>query len=266
MALPKAILFDMDGVVCTGAQGIPGVAREIHRLQKIMRVLYLTNNATQSRLEFARRLSVHGIGAKLDEIMTSAYGCAHYVKEKYGAGRSVFVVGERGFCDEMEQEAKAKLCFENAEIVVVGLDRQIGYSKLAAGVRNLNAGAKFIVANADPTYPSEHGAMPGGGAIAAALAYAAGRQPDAVIGKPSTYLAKLLLEKHGVKPKDAVFVGDRMDIDVRMANKMGMKSVLVLSGIAKKEDLRNVSASDRPDIVVGSAAGLGKALGIWKQA
>ena len=47
-----------------------------------------------------------------------------------------------------------------------------------------------------------------------------------------------------------------------MANRAGMKSVLVLTGIAKKEDAAKAPASDKPSLVIDSAAETGKALGI----
>lgn len=260
--MAKAVVFDLDGVVYRGAHGIPGVAAEIARLQKRMPVLFLTNNATKSRMEYARHLARFGIMAGSEDIMTSAFGCAHYVLENYGKGKRVFVIGESGLRYELEGEAMAELVEDDAEIVVAGLDREISYARLDAGLKQLVAGAKFMLANSDPTYPTEHGLSMGSGAIAASLTYASGRKPDVVIGKPGEYLPRKLLEMHGVKPKDAVFVGDRLDIDIRMANKLGMKSVLVLTGIAKRDDLKRAKRADRPKLMLESASGLGKALGI----
>ena len=260
--MASCVVFDLDGVVYLGAQGIPGVAGEIARLQKRAKVLFLTNNATKSRQSYVHHLARYGIRASMDDVMTASFGCAHYVKEKYGAGKRVFIIGEQGLHDELVEEAGAKIVKEHAELVVVGLDRQVTYEKLNNALQCLNAGAKFILANSDPTLPREHGASPGSGSIAAALIYASGRKPDVVIGKPSVYLIKKLLQMHKVKPKDAVFVGDRLDIDIRMANKIGMKSVLVLTGVAKKKDVKRAPKSDKPTLVIESAAKIGKALGI----
>ena len=259
----RCVVFDLDGVVYKGAAGIPGVAAEIYRLQKRKKVLFLTNNATKSRADYVMHLAKFGISASADDVMTSSFGLAHYVAEKWGKGRKVFVVGESGLRDELEAEAGARIIAgEGAEIVACGLDRQISYAKLEAATNSLLAGAHFVLANSDPTLPHENGVSPGSGAIAASLVYASGRKPDVVIGKPSNYLIELLLKMHKVKPADAVFVGDRLEIDIRMANKVGMKSVLVLTGIAKREHLKNAPKSDRPGIVIESAAEIGKALGV----
>lgn len=260
--MPSAIVFDLDGVVYLGARGIPGVSSEIARLQKKARVLFLTNNATKSRLEYVRHLAAYGIRAKADDVMTAAYGCARFVLENYGKGKRVHVVGEQGLRDELVEVAGAKLVKRGAGIVVCGLDRQITYEKLDGALQCLNAGAAFVLANNDPTWPRERGFSPGSGAIAAALICASGRQPDVVVGKPSPYLLRELLMLHGVRAKDAAFVGDRLEIDIRMANAAGMKSVLVLTGVAKRSDVSRAKKSDRPWKVVGSAAEAGKALGI----
>jgi len=225
-------------------------------------VLFLTNNATKGRLEYVRHLAAYGISAKMDDVMTASYGCARYILENYGRGKRVFVVGEEGLREELENEAGAALVEKRAEFVVCGLDRQVNYEKLDGALQCLNAGAKFILANSDPTLPREHGASPGSGAIAACLVCASGRKPDAVVGKPSLYLVRELLKLHGVRARDAALVGDRLEIDIRMANAAGMKSVLVLTGVARRSDVGRAPKGDRPWKIIGSAAEIGKALGI----
>lgn len=259
----QAVVFDMDGVLCRGSQPIPGVADEISHLKKHVQVLYLTNNATKSRADYVAHLASFGIRVHSSEVMTSSFGCAHYIREKYGKGRNAFVIGEQGLKDELELEAEAKIVEEKkADVVVCGLDRQVTYRKYELAMRHLSHGALFILANNDPTLPLENGFAPGSGAIASVLITATGRKPDVIIGKPSTYLIDKLLEMHKVKASKAAFVGDRLEIDMRMANAAGMKSVLVLTGVAKRKDVRRAPKSDKPDIILTSAAKVGKALGI----
>jgi phosphoglycolate/pyridoxal phosphate phosphatase family enzyme len=260
----RAIVFDLDGVLYRGSMAIPGVAEEISRLKRHVQVLFLTNNATKSRADYVEYLGKFGISAHASEIMTSSFGCAHYIREKYGKGKKVFVIGEQGLKDELEAEAGALLVeVDGAEIVVSALDRQITYRKYEYAMRNLMKGAAFVLANNDPTLPKEMGFAPGSGAIASVLIVATGRKPDVIVGKPSTYLIDKLLEMHKVKASEAAFVGDRLEIDIRMANRTGMKSILVLTGVAKRKDLKNAPKSDRPDIVLPTAAKVGKALKIY---
>ena len=225
-------------------------------------MLFLTNNATKSRHDYVSLLLSLGIKAKEDEIMTSSFGAASYIAENYGKKRKVFAIGEQGLLKELKQEAEAEFVEKDADIVAVGLDRKFEYAKLNLALQNILGGAKFVLANSDSTYPVENGLAPGSGAIGAAISYASGRRPDIVIGKPSTYLIEKLLAMHGAKAGETVFVGDRLDIDMKMANRMKMGSVLVLTGVSRKEEVASAPASDKPGIVLPSAAGVGKALGI----
>jgi 4-nitrophenyl phosphatase len=143
----SCVVFDLDGVVYKGATGIPGVSEEIARLQKKCKVLFLTNNATKSRQDYAAYLAKYGIAAKAGDVMTSSFGVAAYVSEKYGKGRKVYAIGESGLKLELEAEAEARFVDEGAEIVAVGLDREINYCKLDLGLKNLLSGAAFILAN-----------------------------------------------------------------------------------------------------------------------
>lgn len=257
----KGIVFDMDGVLYRGENAIPGVAGEIARLQEKLQVLFFTNNATKSRKDYVSHLAIFGIAASEKDIMTSSFGVAHYVKEKFGLGKKVFVVGEQGMKDELLLEAKAKLVDKiGADIVVCGLDRQINYSKLEVGLRNLLSGAAFILANNDTNWIRKDGISPGTGSFGALLTFASGKKPDVIVGKPSTYLLDKLLEMHSLKASECAFVGDRLEIDIRMANNAGMKSVLVLTGIGTRKEAEGAPASDKPKIIIESAAEAGKAL------
>ncbi|MCX8197263.1 MAG: HAD-IIA family hydrolase [Candidatus Micrarchaeota archaeon] len=259
----KAVVFDLDGVVYVGKHAIPGVPQEIARLQKKLPVFFLTNNATKSRKQYVLHLASFGIRTQQSNIMTSSFGCAKYLLDNFGTKKKVFVIGEEGLKSELASVAQAKITSSSdAKFLVCGLDRAISYEKLRNALLCLNKGAHFILANNDPTWPTEKGLAPGSGAIGALLSYASGRAPDVIIGKPSTYLLEMLLKSHNISPSDAIFVGDRLDIDIRMANKAGLKSVLVLSGVSKKEDIASAPPSDKPNIVLKTAAHLGSALGL----
>lgn len=254
---PSAIVFDLDGVVYLGSKPIPGVPQEISYLQQKLPVFFLTNNSTKSRAELVSHLASFGIFTQQANVMASSFGCAKFVLEKFGQGVDVFVIGESGLKEELSSVAGAKITEStDASVLAVGLDRHLTYGKLRQATSCLNSGAFFLLANNDPTWPTEEGVAPGSGAIAASLIAATGRKPDFIVGKPSPYLLETLFSLHHLNPKSAVFVGDRLDIDIRMANALGMKSVLVLSGISKKKDLLKAPKSDKPDFIAESAAKL----------
>lgn len=82
--------------------------------------------------------------------------------------------------------------------VVVGLDMAINYYKLSVAFRYLhsNAAVAFIATNADSTYPSDKGLLPGAGAVWSPLSTALGpSRPPTVIGKPNVHMMDAIKAK-----------------------------------------------------------------------
>lgn len=241
----SSLIVDLDGVVWLGDRPIEGAAEALTKLERAGKKLaFLTNNSTVSRRDCARKLKKIGIEA--DAIITSSYGAALWLK-KDGQAR-VYAIGEKGLREELElaghklvKEGEA----EKATHVVVGLDRKLSYEKLAAGMRAILAGAKFVATNRDCSYPSEKGLLPGAGAIVSFLETATRRPPDVVIGKPETFLLELALQALNSKPGETALVGDRLDTDVVAGKRAGLKTILVLTGVSKK-----VEGKPKPDLVV----------------
>jgi len=250
--------------VFIGETPIEGVKRAIWELRaKKVCVLFVTNNATKTREMFAVKLARMGIKAKREEIMCAAFGVARYLREKYGRKKAkAFVIGESGLFEEIK---KAGFEIVNdkkdavSDFVVCGLDRNFTYSKAASALYHLKNGAELFGANADATLPTEKGPMPGSGSILAMVEKASGKKAF-VVGKPNTFLLEEHLKLHKVEKPDAAFVGDRLDIDIAVANKCGIYSVLVLSGIAMMEDAKRAPAEWKPKEIIRSAAQIPKVL------
>jgi 4-nitrophenyl phosphatase len=187
--------------------------------------------------------------------MTSAHATALYLAAHGAAGRTVFVVGEFGLAEEMEAVGLRVLPLdggERADYVVVGLDREFSYAKLSCAYKHVAAGAEFVATNRDPTFPMEEGVeVPGGGAMVAAIAAAAGREP-VLIGKPRTYALERLLALAGAAPDgtDAVMVGDRTDTDVLVGRRLGLPTVLTLTGVTTRAAALAAPEEQRPDFIV----------------
>jgi 4-nitrophenyl phosphatase len=147
---------------------------------------------------------------------------------------------------------------EAVDFVVVGKDRYLTYAKLTAALRAINHGAKFVAVNCDPTVPGQGGLEPGAGAIVAAISSMVGRGPDINMGKPATLLLELAAEHRGLKPAECAMVGDSITIDIVAGNRLGMTTILVLSGNASEGDLRSPETlgEGRPDLVLPSVRDL----------
>src|SRR5579859_3697093 len=186
-SLLRGLLIDLDGVVYTGRDPIPGAAEFLAEARRRgLRFLLVTNNSTTSAELVAERLRSMGIEVSPHEILTSAQAAAAYVGALSTPGTRVRIVGEAGL--RQAAEAEGLFIVEDAEAqadwVIAGLDRAFTYDKLTSATRAIMAGARFVATNADALLPIEGGqVLPGAGSIVAAIQTATAVLP-VVIGKP----------------------------------------------------------------------------------
>ncbi len=252
----KAILADLDGTVHRGAVLIDGALETYKTLSnKGVQWVFLSNNAARLDIELTERLIRLGFDIKPEQMITSATALLETIKTDY-VGASFAVVAEENLVAGMVK-AGAVISDnpENAEIVVTALDTKLTYDKLKAAHIALQRGALFWATNLDPAYPGEKLFYPGAGSIAAAVATAAGRQPDRVFGKPYPDMGLTALKRLGLQPEDCVVLGDRMETDILLAKNVGMYSVLALTGATSRAQLTNYNFA--PDYIIDSIADLG---------
>jgi 4-nitrophenyl phosphatase len=248
-----AVLVDMDGVLYRGDRPVRGAARAVNKLREMRKKLvFITNNSTASRSAYVRKLKRMGISAKKSEIVTSAYATALHLK-KSSPKPCVYVVGERGLKRELREaglRVVSSIQAEKATHVIAGLDRKLNYMKISAALRALLRGAEFVATNVDATYPTERGLSPGAGATVGALVGCCGRQPRTVVGKPSTPMIKIAMGSVGAKPGKTAIVGDGLDTDIAVGKRLGLRTILVLSGVSAEEDVEAAKGTElAPDFV-----------------
>lgn len=256
----EAFLLDMDGVVHIGESVIEGSKRAVQRLrEKNKKLMFLTNNSTKTRSYYREKYSQLGLDIEESEIMTSSYATALYLSEN-ATEKTAYVIGEEGLKKDLEKLGFEILPFEESEkasFVVAGMDRKLNYEKIWGGLKAILAGADFIATNPDPTYPTEEGLAPGAGASIGALSGSAEKEPSEVIGKPSTYMLETSLEMLEVSPENAVMIGDRVSTDIYAGNKLGLTTILVLTGVNSEKDAETVSGTKKaPDHIIPCLAEL----------
>jgi len=57
------------------------------------------------------------------------------------------------------------------------------------------------------------------------------------VGKPNPLMMRSALNYLDVHSEDTVMVGDRMDTDIIAGVESGMKTILVLTGVTRREDI-----------------------------
>jgi 4-nitrophenyl phosphatase len=271
----RLAIFDLDGVVYRGRQPVPGAAALVAALREQgLLIRFATNNSMATRAMYVPRLVEMGIAAELDEIVTSTSATIDHLHAHLPEVRSLLAVGAPGMLDELRGAGFEATAAGDAVIgsydggpldaaydaVIAGLDPSFDFRRLAAATTAIRAGAHFIATNADLRYPTPTGFLPGAGSIIAALRAASGVDP-LVIGKPQPGIFQAILERAGVRPEDAVAIGDNPDADMVAAHRAGMRSILVLTGVADATLAATLDGERRPDHVASDPAEVGALLG-----
>ena len=227
-------LFDLDGVFYKGKESrvkIGGTAA-IEALREGNKQLFvLTNNSTDSAATVHSRLLEFDIPVKRQEVLTSGLLTAEYLRRKHGKV-SYFLVGESGLDQEMKRFGHTRTRGEEADFVVVGLDRRITYEKLDHAARLVRGGARIVATHSSRLYMYKTGPAIATGPLVKAIEYASSSRAT-VIGKPSPLMFAIALERAGCSKRDAVMIGDQIDTDIKGAANAGIDSILVTSGVDK---------------------------------
>jgi 4-nitrophenyl phosphatase len=261
----RGLLIDLDGVVYTGREPIPGAAEFLAEARRRgLKFLLVTNNSTTSPELVAERLRTMHIEVTPQEILTSAQAAVAYVLTHAGRGSRVQIVGEAGLKQAAEEEGLTVVedGQASAEWVIAGLDRAFTYEKLTSATRAIRAGAHFVATNADALLPVEGGqVVPGAGTIIAAIQTATDVQPI-VVGKPEPGLFEHGLRRlGGLRPDQVAMIGDRLDTDVVGGKRASLRTILVLSGVTTSAEVR--TASTQPDAIAPDLAHVADVLG-WR--
>jgi NagD protein len=246
-------LIDMDGVIYRGHQLIAGADRFIHDLRAAgVPFLFLTNNSQRTRRDVATKLQRLGLEADEEHVFTCAMATARFLARQKPGG-TAFVIGEGGLLNALHQNGYA-IVDRDPDYVVVGEGRTLNFEMVETAVGMVLGGAKLIATNPDPNCPTSNGGTrPGCGAVVAMLEAATGTKAFSV-GKPSPVMLRAARKELGLSTDQTVVIGDTMETDVLGGVQLGYKTVLVLSGGTRVEDLAR--SAYRPDKVVASIAEL----------
>src|SRR6478672_7500281 len=241
-------LIDMDGVIYRGGQLIPGADHFIGELLGAeVPFRFLTNNSQRTRRDVATRLQRLGIDVEEEHVYTCAMATARFLAQQKPRG-TAYVIGEGGLLTALHENGYA-IVDRDPDYVVVGEGRTISFEMVEAALGMILGGAKLVATNLDPNCPTEAGLRPGCGATVAMLEAASGVKAFSV-GKPSPVMLRGARKELGLTTDQTVVIGDTMETDILGGVQLGFKTILVLSGGTRREDLDRYAY--RPDLVVAS--------------
>jgi HAD superfamily hydrolase (TIGR01450 family) len=272
------LLVDLDGVVYRASEAVPGVGAVLAARAALGdTVVYVTNNAMHYHADYIPRLTSHGAPVGPDRVITSARASALWMQENLPAVRAVLAVGAGGLERELREagfdvvtagHAATRMSQEgldgweaagHPDAVVVGLDPQLTYLRIAAASDCVRAGAAFVATNRDPIYPTERGFRPGAGSVVAAIEAAGRAAPVVTIGKPGPYLLQAAARSVGGDVTCAVMIGDALT-DIAAGRAVGARTILMLTGVTTREMAAGLPVDERPTCVASDAAELAAAL------
>ncbi|WP_049984904.1 HAD-IIA family hydrolase [Halobellus rufus] len=277
----RGVLFDVDGTVLRGDEPISGAREGLEAVDAAgLSRLFVSNNPTEPPAAYRRRFEAAGFDVDPSEVLTAGAVTAEFLSMRHPDDR-ITVVGEPGLLSLLREEGlRAHRLTASPDsgpedehqaqsdggptpgphstppdVFVASVDREFSYPVLQRSLRALSdPQVTFLGTDPDVVIPTADGPAPGSGAIIDAIANVAGRDPDAILGKPSETAQEMALGRLGLSPEDVLVVGDRLDTDIALGERAGMTTVLVRTGVTDEADL-DASPID-PDYVLDSLAGL----------
>lgn len=232
-------LIDLDGTMYRGTERIAEAVDFVKNLyEKEIPYLFVTNNSSRTPEQVAEKLRAFGIPTEDNQVFTTSQASANYIYEQK-SNASIYTIGEEGIKHALEQKGFS-FGGENADYVVIGIDREISYEKLAVACLAIRNGATFISTNGDIAIPTERGLLPGNGALTSVISVSTETKPI-FIGKPESIIMEQALKVLGTKKEETLMVGDNYATDIMAGINAGMDTLLVHTGVTTKAHLKGYS-------------------------
>ncbi|NEU56068.1 HAD-IIA family hydrolase [Halorussus sp. MSC15.2] len=248
----RSVVLDVDGTLVRGDEPVPGAIEAVDRLrERGLDLLLLSNNPTRPPADYADWLAGLGFAVGPGDVVTCGSLTADYVAAEY-PDSPTYLLGEAGLREMLTARGVPLVADPDAaEVVVASIDRDFTYDRLRDALWALD-GAAFVATDPDRTIPAADRPVPGSGPIVAAVAEAANRDPDAMLGKPGRTAAEAVESRVAGRGPECLVVGDRLDTDIALGERAGLTTALVLSGVSTRADAERSDVA--PDHVLDSVA------------
>ncbi|MCH6229895.1 HAD-IIA family hydrolase [Microbacterium sp. CFH 31415] len=249
------VLADLDGVVYAGPGALPHAVDSLTRAREGRSLAYITNNAARTDASVAAHLSHLGLPTEASDVVTSPQAAMRLLAGRIAPGSTVLVVGGEGLVSEVVKAGfvVTRSADDAPAAVVQGFAPEVGWTQLAEAAFALKVpeeegGIPWIATNTDWTIPQARGIAPGNGTLVSAVHTAIGRLAT-VAGKPEVPIFEEAVARFGAR--HPLFLGDRLDTDILGANRAGIASALVLTGIDRPKHVLAAPAGSQPTFILG---------------
>lgn len=250
----KRVVFDMDGTIYKGGTVFPFTVNVFETLEKIgVDYTFLTNNSSRCAKDYLEKVLKLGLKATPDNISTSATATFFYLKQNYPKVKKIYVLGTASLREEFVEHGYEMIDEYNEtdepELVVVAFDTTLTYDRLCKATYWIGEGKPYIATHPDTVCPTDlKTILVDCGAVQALIENVTKRRPEAAPGKPSAAMIGSIMDKYGLAPDEVMMVGDRIYTDLEMARRAKVVGVLVLTGEATIETLKESGLT--PELVL----------------
>lgn len=224
----SGILLDLDGVVYTGEQALPGVVQFLEEVRsRGIRILAITNHSGKEISAVASTLRRMRFELCESEIVNSAWASAEYLSTLHPHAR-VYVVGEPALENALADAGLtvARGSAEKVDYVVVGYCAELHRQRIDRAIGHILDGAQLIGTNPDRLLPTPDGPVFECGPLIAFLEFAT-RSRAYIVGKPSGIIMDLAVKLLNVPRNRIVMVGDNPETDIEAGIRSGIATVWV---------------------------------------
>lgn len=260
----KLWLFDMDGTIYNEDCIFDGALDLLQWIkQSGGRYIFITNNSSKSVEDYVKKVSGMGIHADIENFFTSTQATVLYLKKNY-SGKKVYVQATQSCISELLKSGidVTEEVDMNAEVVLVGFDRELTTHKLDKTCEMLGYDTAFLATNPDLVCPVAFGFVPDCGSICQMIENATNRKP-VYIGKPEPTMVNIVREKFGYSSDETVVVGDRLYTDIATGINAGVTAVCVLTGEATVDAIQCDSV--KPSLTFSSVKDIYQVLTAYKK-
>lgn len=267
----RGVLLDIDGVLVTSWQPIPGADQTVRLLAAAeIPCAYLTNTTSRTRAQIASALTEAGMEVRPDEVITAAALTADYLRTHYPGARCLLVndgqINEdmRGI-DLVDSAVCERPSATDAPDVIVlgGAGPEFSHLTLSRVYDWMAQGVPVVAMHRSAVWNTDDGVRIDTGMYLTGMEANSGRKATAV-GKPAPAGFHVAAATLGMDPDEICMVGDDLHNDVLAAQVVGMTGALVRTGKFRQEALDRWAADEfamQPDHVIDSIADLPELVG-----
>jgi HAD superfamily hydrolase (TIGR01450 family) len=266
LARYDVFLLDAYGVLVNAAGAMPGAMDFLERLHATEKdYLVLSNDASRLPATSARRYQGFGVTIDPAQILTSGTLLVDHFAANGLCGKRCIVLGTED-SNEYVRMAGGRIAVptdDSAEIIVVADDDDYPFLEtindaVTVLMRRLERGqhTHLVMPNPDVLYPRGPNVFGiCSGAIAAMFESAArlrdpsGKVRFVPLGKPHRPMFEAALQRFADRdPRRMVMIGDQLGTDILGANKAGIDSVLILTGLGRPAEI--AASGARPTLIL----------------